>query len=71
MESGCLDVSFCVELYTSGAAFGWGSNPLCPCSWAFEFFSPGASAVFLREGYVGYVTPCRVLVVVPIISFVP
>jgi hypothetical protein len=23
---------------------------LCPCSWGFEFFSPGALAVFLKEG---------------------
>jgi hypothetical protein len=35
------------------------------------FFSPGASAVFLREGYAGYVTPCGALVVVPISSFLP
>jgi hypothetical protein len=33
------------------------------------FFSPGAPAVFLKEGYAGYVTPCRVLVVVLITSF--
>jgi hypothetical protein len=34
-----------------------------------RFFSPGAPAVFLSVGYAGYVTPCRVLIVVPIISF--
>jgi hypothetical protein len=27
--------------------------------------------VFFRVGYVGYVTPCRFLVVVPITSFLP
>jgi hypothetical protein len=27
--------------------------------------------VFLREGCAGYITPCRVLVVVPITSFLP
>jgi hypothetical protein len=27
--------------------------------------------VFLREGYAGYVIPCRVLVVVPVASFLP
>jgi hypothetical protein len=32
-------------------------------------FSPGAPAVFLREGYAGYVALCRVLVVVPTTSF--
>jgi hypothetical protein len=35
------------------------------------FFSPGAPTVFLRERYAGYVTPCSVLVVVPITSFLP
>jgi hypothetical protein len=34
-------------------------------------FSPGTPALFLREGYVGCVTPCRILVVVPITSFLP
>jgi hypothetical protein len=42
---------------------------LCPCSWYFESFSPVASAVFLRDGYAGNVTPCRVLVMVQITSF--
>jgi hypothetical protein len=27
--------------------------------------------VFVREGHAGYITPCRVLVVVPIASFLP
>jgi hypothetical protein len=71
MEGGCLAVSFCIEYYASGAVSGYGFNLLCPCSWCFEFFSSGAPAVFLREWYVGYVTPCRVLVVVLITSFLP
>jgi hypothetical protein len=33
------------------------------------FFSCGAPAAFLREWDAGYVTPCRVLLVVPIASF--
>jgi hypothetical protein len=33
------------------------------------FFLPGAPAVFLREGYAGYLTPCTVPVVVQITSF--
>jgi hypothetical protein len=58
-------------------------NLLCPCSWYFEvlgvgfflfcfvfFCPPGALALFLREEYIEYVTPCRVLVV-PIASFLP
>jgi hypothetical protein len=43
--------------------------PLCPCSWGFDFFSPGTPAVFLREGYSGYVALCKVLVMVLITSF--
>jgi hypothetical protein len=35
------------------------------------FFSSGIPAVFLREGCARYVTPCRVLFVVPIASFLP
>jgi hypothetical protein len=31
-------------------------------------FLAGAPAEFFREGYAGYVIPCRVLVVVPIAS---
>jgi hypothetical protein len=31
-------------------------------SWGFEFFSLGVPAVFLREGYAGNVTSCRVIV---------
>jgi hypothetical protein len=34
-------------------------------------FSSGAPAVFLRKGYAGNVTLCRVLVVVQITSFLP
>jgi hypothetical protein len=34
-----------------------------------RFFSSGAPTVFLREGYAGYVTPWRVLVLVLITSF--
>jgi hypothetical protein len=37
----------------------------------FGFFSPGAPAVFLREGYARNVNHCRVLVVVQITSFLP
>jgi hypothetical protein len=44
---------------------------LCPCSCGFEFFSPGAPAFFIREGYAGNITPYRVLVVVQFISFLP
>jgi hypothetical protein len=33
------------------------------------FVPPGALAVFFREEYARYVTPCWVLVVVPIVSF--
>jgi hypothetical protein len=51
--------------------FGYGFNLLYPCSWCFEFFPPGTPAVFLRQGYAGYVTPCRVLVGVAIASFLP
>jgi hypothetical protein len=36
-----------------------------------SFFSLGALAVFLREGYTGYITPCRVLAMVQITSFLP
>jgi hypothetical protein len=32
-------------------------------------FSPGASAVFLREEYAGYDAPCRILVLLQIASF--
>jgi hypothetical protein len=35
----------------------------------FFFFSPGVPLMFSREGYHGYVNPCRVIVVVTIISF--
>jgi hypothetical protein len=35
------------------------------------FISPGAPAVFLREGCAGNVAPCRVLAVVQITSFLP
>jgi hypothetical protein len=34
-----------------------------------RFFSSGAPAVFLREGYAGYVTPWRVQVLVLITTF--
>jgi hypothetical protein len=45
---------------------------LCaPVVGVFSFFSPGAPTVFLREGYAGYVTPCRVLVAVLITSLLP
>jgi hypothetical protein len=71
MGSGYLAVSFCVEIYASRVVFGYGFNLLCPCRWCFEFFFPGAPAVFLREGYAGYVTNCRVLVEVPITPFLP
>jgi hypothetical protein len=27
------------------------------------FFSPGVPTIFLREGFAGYFTPCRILVV--------
>jgi hypothetical protein len=34
-------------------------------------FSHVALAMFLREGYAGYLIPCRILVVVLITSFIP
>jgi hypothetical protein len=72
MESTCLAISFCAEIYASGVVFGYGFNLLCPCNWCFvSFFSPGAPAVFLREGYAEYVTACRVLVVALVASFLP
>jgi hypothetical protein len=37
----------------------------------FEFFSPGAPGVLLREGYAGYIAPCWILVVLQITSFLP
>jgi hypothetical protein len=36
-----------------------------------EFFFPGAPAIFLREGYDGKVTSCRVQIVVKITCFLP
>jgi hypothetical protein len=45
---------------------------LIPCILVFgvlSFFSPGAPALLLREGYAGYVAPHRVFIVVPITSF--
>jgi hypothetical protein len=35
----------------------------------FFFFPPGTPAVFVREGYAGYVALCRVLIVVLITTF--
>jgi hypothetical protein len=44
---------------------------LCaPVVGVLSFFL-GAPAVFLRERYAGYVSHCRVLVVVPVTSFLP
>jgi hypothetical protein len=54
MESSCFAVSFCIKIYASEVVIGYGFNPLCPCIWGFEFFSPGAPAVFLREEYAEY-----------------
>jgi hypothetical protein len=34
---------------------------LCPVVGVLRLFSPGISAIFLREGYAGNDTPCRVL----------
>jgi hypothetical protein len=42
-----------------------------PVVGVLSFFSSGAPAVFLREGYAVYVTPYRVLIVVHITSFLP
>jgi hypothetical protein len=54
MESGCLAVSFCVEIYTSGVVFSRVLIPYAPVVgvlwFFFFFFFPGAPAVFLREG---------------------
>jgi hypothetical protein len=45
--------------------------PCVPVLRILRFFSPGVPAIFFREGYAGNVTPCRVLVVVQITSFLP
>jgi hypothetical protein len=42
-----------------------------PIVGVFSFFSPGAPTVFLREGCTGNITPCSVLAVVQITSFLP
>jgi hypothetical protein len=47
------------------------SIPCTPVVRVLSFFSPRAPEVFLREGYAGNFTPCWVLVVVQIISFLP
>jgi hypothetical protein len=44
--------------------------PCAPVVGVLTFFQ-GAPAVFLREGNAGYITCCRVLVVVPITTFLP
>jgi hypothetical protein len=72
IDGGCLAISFSIETYAFGVVVGYGFNLLCPYRWCFEVpFPPGAPAVFLREGYAGYVTPCRVIVVVPVATFLP
>jgi hypothetical protein len=38
--------------------------PYAPIVGVLRFFSPGAPAGFVREEYAGYVTSCRVLVMV-------
>jgi hypothetical protein len=45
-------------------------TPCVPFLGLWGFFSPEAPAIFLKEGYAGNVTPCRVLVV-KITSFHP
>jgi hypothetical protein len=45
--------------------------PCAPIVGVLRFFSPGAPAVFLREGYAGNVTSCWVLVVLQITFFSP
>jgi hypothetical protein len=45
--------------------------PCAPVVGVLTFISPGAPAVFLREGCAGNVAPCRVLAVVQITSFLP
>jgi hypothetical protein len=45
--------------------------PCVPVVGVLIFFSPGAPAVFLREGYAGYVSHCRILFMLKIISFLP
>jgi hypothetical protein len=69
----CLDVSFCVEIYASGVVVVMVLISCAPIVGVLSFFfpPPGALAVFFREGYAGYVTPCGALVVVPISSFLP
>jgi hypothetical protein len=37
-DSGCLAVSFCIEIYATGVIFGKGFNPLCPVLGVLSFF---------------------------------
>jgi hypothetical protein len=62
IERGCLAVSFCIEIYASRVVL----IPCAPVVRVLRVFSPGAPAVFLRVAFAGYVTPCRILVVVVI-----
>jgi hypothetical protein len=49
MESGCLAVSFCIEIYASGVVLVMVLISSSPVVGVLIFFNPGASAVFLRE----------------------
>jgi hypothetical protein len=68
MESGCLAVSFCIVIMHLEMSLVRVLIPYAPVVGVMSFLSPGAPAVFLREGYAG---ACRVLLVLPITSFLP
>jgi hypothetical protein len=70
MDSGCIVLSLCIEIYASGVVLVRVCILCAPIVGILRFFfSPRAPAVFLREGYAGYATPCRVFAVLLITSF--
>jgi hypothetical protein len=72
LESSCCTISFCVETYISGVAFGYVLISFSSqFSFCVFFFTSKAQAVVLREGYAGSAALCRVLVVVTVTSFLP
>jgi hypothetical protein len=73
MESSYVAVSFCIRFTHLELFLARVFISCAPIVGVLSFFfpPPGALAVFFREGYAGYVTPCGALVVVPISSFLP